>query len=504
MRKIPATMGTQHPDNANPPFWNPEDPFISVYQEVDEAMINFEQLGISECMWDWEGKHADAAIIDRLFSDHFDYFAEHQLGRDKFLTFRIPNIWEEKGYSLMQAMTAILSAEDFARDLKFSGRPLFEVILPMTERPEQLMRIHKLFQKLAQFKSEGFTKREPDNDDYLELIPLVESVESQHGVADLLRRYVELHQEHFGNRPKYIRTFLACSDPAIGAGHLATVLANKIAISDLYQFAQETDIPVFPIAGPGSLTFRGGLAPSTVDRYIAEFPGIRTVTVQSSFRYDHPKQEVQAAIDQLEKELPLGKAVLFSADSRRQLIQISDISQSYYQTTLNEIVSDLQPYFKAFPKRRDRRQHIGLLGYGRTMGEQKLPRAITFTGGFYSIGIPPEFIAIGRTLRDLDANQSELVQTNYRHLAEDLERAGRYFCQENLTKLIERNPAWQAVQDDVDAVQSSLGIALGPQTDQELQHCRLAVQSLDKTHKDDKATLTDLINHMARLRKSLG
>src|SRR5579884_1651517 len=137
MRKIPAAMATQHPDNAAAPYWAPDNPFISVYQEINEAVACFKDLGVSEYMWDWEGKHADAAVIDRLFSDYYDYFAKHQLGRNKFLTFRIPNIWEEKGYNLLQAMTAILSSEDFARDLKFCQRPLFEVILPMTEKAEQ-------------------------------------------------------------------------------------------------------------------------------------------------------------------------------------------------------------------------------------------------------------------------------------------------------------------------------------------------------------------------------
>jgi phosphoenolpyruvate carboxylase len=158
MRKIPSTMATQHPDNAEAPYWDSERrPFIGFQQEISEAVICFKDFGVSEYMWDWEGKHADAAVIDRLFSDYYDYFSKKQLGRDRFLTFRIPNIWEEKGYSLLQAMTVILTSEDFARDLKFDGRPLFEIILPMTERADQLMHMQVLFQKLAHFNSDQFT-----------------------------------------------------------------------------------------------------------------------------------------------------------------------------------------------------------------------------------------------------------------------------------------------------------------------------------------------------------
>src|ERR1039458_9104573 len=149
MRKIPATMATQHPDNALAPYWDKAGrPFIGVHQEIVEAVNCFRDLDTDEYMWDWEGKHADAAVIDRLLSDYYDYFARYQLGRDKFLTFRLPNIWEEKGYNLLQAMTVILSSEDFSRDLKFRHRPLFEVILPMTVRADQVMHMQKLFEKL--------------------------------------------------------------------------------------------------------------------------------------------------------------------------------------------------------------------------------------------------------------------------------------------------------------------------------------------------------------------
>ena len=171
-RKIPTIMGTQHPDNANAPFWDSsQQPFISAYREMNEAFENFSELNVDEYMWDWEGKHADAAVIDRLFSTEYDYFKTNQIGRDKFLTFRFPNIWEEKGYNLMQAMTAILSSEDFAHDLGFAQRPLFETILPMAQRADQLIEMQVLFEKLANFKSVEFT-RSDKNTPYIEMIPL--------------------------------------------------------------------------------------------------------------------------------------------------------------------------------------------------------------------------------------------------------------------------------------------------------------------------------------------
>ena len=302
MRKIPATMATQHPDNASAPFWDKhKDAFVSIHKEIDEAVICFKDLEAREYMWEWEGKHEDASVIDKLLSEYHEYFSKNQLNRDKFLTFRLPNIWEEKGYSLPQAMTAILTAEDFARDLGFENRPLFEVILPMTENADQLMKMHLLFEKLANFKSKEFTSDEPDNQNSIELIPLAESVQRQQLAGKLLEDYVDKYQKHFGENPKYIRPFFARSDPALVSGMLATVIANKIALSQVYKFSKERGIPVFPISGVGSLPFRGGLSPSTIEDYIKEYPGMRTVTIQSSFRYDQKKKRSKQPLQDWKK-----------------------------------------------------------------------------------------------------------------------------------------------------------------------------------------------------------
>jgi phosphoenolpyruvate carboxylase len=501
MRRIPPTIASQHPDNALPPYWDKaQQAFISAYREIEEAVSCFQELGVSEYMWDWEGKHADAAVIDRLFTDYYDYFSQLQLGRDKFLTFRIPNIWEEKGYNLLQAMTVILSGEDFARDLGFKQRPLFEVILPMTERADQLACMQTLFQKLAHFKSKEFTADQPANNDYLEMIPLVESVESQLAVADLLTEYVALHEQHFKRQPEYIRVFFACSDSSLTSGLLAGILANKLLIIRLYEFQARSGIKIFPFAGPGSLRFRGGLSPYTVDRFLEEYAGVRTVTVQSAFRYDNPLTDVKAAIAKLEAELPKTPVPTLSGDKQARLVTISEQSARLYQSTIKQIAGDMQPYFKAVPKRRDRRQHIGLLAYARSMGTQTLPRAITFTAAFYSIGVPPEFIAFGRSLRGLEPADLALLRTVYPNMTHDLEAAGRYLNRDNLAKLAAQNKAWQQIQADIDGVEQIMGITLQPDTAEQRKHQTLSTQLLAA----DPAAYGELITQMAALRRSLG
>lgn len=504
MRKIPATMATQHPDNAYAPYWDKSGrPFISAYQEINEAVACFKDLGVDEYMWDWEGKHADAAVIDRLFSEHHDYFSKHELGRDKFLTFRIPNIWEEKGYNLLQAMTVILSSEDFARDLKLKNRPLFEIILPMTERADQLIHMQQLFEKLARFKSAEFTTKHEDNTEYLEIIPLVESVESQLGVAGLLAEYVGLHEKHFKRRPEYIRTFLAGSDSALTSGFLAGIIGNKIALARMFEFADSSGIQIFPIFGCGSLLFRGGLAPDEIeiDRFLEEFPGIRTVTVQSSFRYDYPQDVVKSAVTRLQKDLPKTQPRRISGADQKQLIAIGKTSADFYKQSLSRLIPDMKTIFKAVPRRRDRRQHIGLLAYSRSMGEQTLPRAITFTAGFYSIGLPPEFIGLGRTLEQLSGTDRQLLQEEYRNLSDDLEAAGRYINRDNVAALAKHNNAWQAILDDIAAAEKILKINFGPQTKDEKAHHILSTKLLAASESLEQ---TELITQMAGLRKSLG
>ncbi len=497
-------MATQHPDNAFAPYWDTAGrPFISAYQEITEAVTCFEDLNVSEYMWDWEGKHADAAVIDRLFSEYHDYFSKHQLGRDKFLTFRIPNIWEEKGYNLLQAMTVVLSSQDFARDLKFHDKPLFEIILPMTERADQVLHMQKLFERLAKFKSKEFMPNQPANDEHLEMIPLVESVESQLAVADLLTEYVKLHKQHFGHQPDYIRPFLACSDSALSSGLLAGLLGNKIALSRLFEFSERTGIGIFPIMGCGSLLFRGGLSPQNagIERFVNEFQGVRTVTVQSSFRYDHPKAMVKSAIARLEHELPQAKPKIIDPQKQKRLIAIAQESAKFYKQTINDIAGSMQPIFKAVPKRRDRRQHIGLLAYSRSMGKQTLPRAITFTAGFYSIGVPPEFIGLGRMLKGLSEADLGLLKSEYPNIAADFEAAGRYLNRDNLARFAGGNPAWKDIQTDVDETEKILEIRLGPQTKDELAHHNL---SNKLTETEDNAKGSELITEMAGLRKSLG
>ena len=88
---IPKTMSTQHPDNAMMPSWISGKSIISNEDEIEEAYIAYKNLDIKEVMWDAEGKDVDTHVIRKLFSKDREFFDKNILGKDIFLTYRVPN-----------------------------------------------------------------------------------------------------------------------------------------------------------------------------------------------------------------------------------------------------------------------------------------------------------------------------------------------------------------------------------------------------------------------------
>lgn len=505
-------MATQHPDNASAPYWETgngsskvtlvkKDGFVSAQEELTECVSAFEKLGVGEFMWDWEGKHVDEAVIDKLYTVYHHFCQKNRIGRDVFLTFRIPNIWHEKGYSLLRAFMVILTSEDFAKDLGFKDRPLFEVILPMTEKAEELMYIQTSFHKLARFKYKTFIHTKP-NTDCIEVIPLVESVEGQMEIRKLLSRYVDLYKKEFRVKPIYIRPFLARSDPALISGLLATVLANKIALSEIATFSRIYKIPTYPIIGAGSLPFRGGLNPEGIKTFLQQYGGVRTATIQSGFRYDYPLPQVKRAINQLNKNIAKTKAIIIPEQELAVLRSIVKKSAQVYQDTLQKITKDMAPLFAAVPRRRERRLHVGLLSYNRQVGKSKLPRAINFTAAFYTLGIPPEFIGLGRVLNGLTKEELQLVKKYYPTMGINLKQAGAYLNRKNLEQLSQEKRGWKLIKQDVELTEKLLGISLQPRGVEAQEHVRLSSQTVRLFANRKK--LEKLIIKTGKLRKSLG
>ena len=504
MRKIPATMATQHPDNACAPYWS-GNPFITTGEEIEEAHRCFAEMGIEEYMWDWEGKFVDEAVIDRLFRKYREFFLEHQIGRDIFLTYRVPNIWQESGYRLMRPFMNILSIAEFAREFGYTHPPVFEIILPMTQTSDQMAFLKKKFHMLADMMPKMMEEKIKNQTFHIDIIPLFESVDDMIESARVLKEYASWLNEFTGERPSYMRVFIARSDPAENAGLISAVISAKAAISEYKKFEKETGIHIYPFLGCGSLPFRGGLAPDTVNNIIQEYKGLSTVTVQSSFRYDHPKNIVEKAVALLNSELPKyhNQYTCFSAKDLETVRAINRLIVPLYQKTIEKISDIINAIATHVPSRRERMLHLGLFGYSRGIGAVKLPRAITFTASLYSLGIPPELIGAGRAIKLLRREKLlSFVEERYVNFRNDLNFAYRFLNKENLDDLARAKSAFRAIREDVSEVERYIKKDMCQMETDHFLH-RNETSSVYQLLKNNRNFSEPLLN-AARIRKSLG
>lgn len=499
MRKISATMVSQHPDHANKPYWH-SSPFIKVQDEIEEAHRSFFDIGSSEYKWDWEGKFVDESVVERLLTTYFDDFSKAPLGVEKFLTFRLPNPKVQTEFRLGRAFMGIIGAAGLAETAGLQP-PLFEVILPMTETSREMIDIQEAYQEMNSLKHPLLKITDSNKLSQLELIPLFEQVEVILDSDKIIREYLEYYLNRFGEKPEYMRPYVARSDPALNSGLVPTVLAIKVALSKYHQF----EIPMYPIIGSASLPFRGGLTPYSVEQFASLYKGVRTALIQSAFRYDYDQELVKEGIRKLEEILPTQKADPVSPQEEKLIREMVPVFEGYYRPVIEGIAGVINLIAGQLPKRRERVQHVGLFGYSRGVGSVKLPRAIGFTAALYNIGAPPEIIGTGRALKEIKEQNREgfdLILTLYPTLVVDLQRAGRFVNKAVITALAKDSAAWKAVWEDVQAIETVFGIALEPETPEEQKHAAF-VSSIYSGMQTGSIDVED-IEAAAKLRKSLG
>ncbi len=492
-------MVTQHPDNASKPYWH-SDKFIRSQYEAEEAFLSFAKLGATEYKWDWEGKLVDESVLERLFGEHFAYFKQFPLGRETFLTFRLPNPKVETEFRFGRALINLASAASIARHFQLPSPPIFEVILPMTETAEEMLAIQEAYQQIhllkhPLFKLDGILTN-------LRLIPLFEQVSTIINSDKILKKYFFLYKKRFHKLPPYFRPYVARSDPALNSGIVPTILAIKIALSRYQRLAKKIGIPFYPIIGAAALPFRGGISPLTVEEFANEYKGIRTTTIQSAFRYDFPQKQVIRAIKRLEELLPKQKTVEITPLDEKKLIKIIPVFEKYYRETVEELAPLINKISMFVPKRRERVQHIGLFGYSRGVGKVRLPRAIPFTAALYSIGLPPELIGTGRGIAKLNNKELILLEKHYLNIRNDMLRAGRFLNKENIVQMAEKYPFAKSIIGDINVIEKYLGIELKPSTKTEKTHYALTKKIYEKLQ--NNCLNTHIIEKAAVLRKSLG
>ncbi len=500
-RKISATMATQHPDHAGIPFWHDRE-FIRTSYESRETYIAFSELGIYEYKWDWEGKLVDESVLERLFGEYYEFFKKNPLGQMTYLTFRLPNPKVETEFRVGRAFMNLASAASVAKHFGFPTPPLFEVILPMTTSAEAIIEIQTAYQDMHSLKHPLYRLSGILTNP--RVIPLFEDVETIINSDKIIEKYVKLYQKEFKKKPERIRPYVARSDPALNFGMVPTVFAIKIALSRYAKLEKKLGIPFYPIIGAAVLPFRGGIDPLRIKKFVDEYKGIRTTTIQSAFRYDFDKKDVIKAVKYLEKTLPTLKAETISPRDEKIMIDLIPTFEKNYRETVEKIAHVINKVASFLPRRRERVQHIGLFGYSRGVGKVKLPRAIGFTAALYSIGVPPEFIGTGRGLAHATKlEKMDIVKKHYKYLAADMDQAGRFLNIDNLELLNKKSPVWKKISEDIKAVEEVLGIKLGPITKEEIAHKKLTTKILAKLDSGDKS-LTELITKAAILRKSLG
>ncbi|MBI2611255.1 phosphoenolpyruvate carboxylase [Candidatus Gottesmanbacteria bacterium] len=492
-------MATQHPDNARKLSWYPR-PVVSTLAELKESFLCFKEFDIDEYNWDWEGKFVDEEVYDRLLHNFYNYFSDHPIGKEKFITFRIPNPRVESQFRLARAFMVAITSSQHAKSLGFSSPPIFEAILPLTETAEDIFNIQEAFAELVSVKNPLL--KMDHSIQKLEVIPLFEQVSIIINSADILRRYLKLYKNKFRRHPEYIRPYIARSDPALNSGIVPTVLAAKVALSEYQKFQDKSGVALYPLLGTGSLPFRGSMNPENLDNVISEYKGVATFTIQSAFRYDYPKESVKKAVARLKKVLPQTPQKVSPKD-KEIIKKIIPEAELPYRNSVELLAPLINKISKTFPKRRERLQHIGLFGYSRGVGKVKLPRAIPFTGSLYSIGLPPELIGTGRILKRLkNKGLMDIVLKHYIHLKNDMIMAGYFLNKENIARIGQKIGLEKELKEDIEGIETTLNIELGPKRSIHHEHKLLTNKIYKRIEK--RNNIANLITASGKLRRSLG
>lgn len=498
-RKIPSVMVSQHPDNSSKPYWHTE-AYINDQYEVKECYLAFSELGVSEYKWDWEGKFVEESVFERLISEYSTFFQKNPLGKEKFLTFRLPDFRVETEFRLSRSFMTILSADGLAKKVGLHTPPIFEVILPMTQSAEEMISIQEAFNEIASLRHKLHI-RNSGSMRHIEIIPLFESLETIINADGILDTYINMHKK-FGFLPDYVRPYFARSDSALSSGIVPSVLSIKIGLSRLRKFEEKRGLEIYPIIGAGSLPFRGGSTPYTIPQFASEYKGIRTMLVQSAFQYDFPIADVKSAIDQINKLLN-NESILLSPSEEKAIISLIPLFETPYKNTVKKIGPTIYTMAGFLPPRRERLKHTGLLKYPRRIGGIKIPRAIGFTASLYSLGIPPELIGTGRGIKKAqELGKLPLVEKYYLYFRSDLERAGKYLNKKVLKKLAERSNAFCPILEDIEEVEKYLGHELSPESAEEKAHAVFTSEIYEKF--TNSIEIKELIAQAAILRKSLG
>ncbi|MCX8183421.1 MAG: phosphoenolpyruvate carboxylase, partial [Crenarchaeota archaeon] len=245
---------------------------------------------------------------------------------------------------------------------------------------------------------------------------------------------------------------------------------------------------------------------------------LSTVTIQSSLKYDYPIEQVKNCIKVLNRRLPNGEPIVIESSEEGELIMILHKSRRVYEKIVEELAPLINSVASYVPARRARKLHIGLFGYSRRIRNVILPRAIPFAAALYSLGIPPELLGC-RILTELKEDEWKLMEKHYVNLKHDLETASGYLSWRNIELIKETckllaekacmgvenlRSAINEILSDLNAIEKTFGIHLGPRTNLEKKHENFINNFLLSYIEGDEAGASTYLVEAAKIRRCLG
>ncbi len=480
--KVPTTMMTQHPDSCK---------YIPVQEEAKEAIFSLTSapkgLGLEEAMVDFEGKltpyQQTSQVTLGLLSKGIIP------GKDVFVTPRISSSQEESVFrQLMTLMSVVESNYHSWKQTRIYG--VREIILPMCTGVKELLAVRERVIDVIDLAHKEFKLSKDPNS--IGLIPLIETIPQILEVETILEKYIEGCEE-MGLSCNHLRYMLGRSDLALSYGLVSAVLAIKIALSLGYRVKEKRGIEISPILGGGTLPFRGHLTLENIENTLRDYPGVRTLTVQSAMRYDHGFAKTRKLAALLKEKLPKSKPIIYDEKTIELLKNIAGVFIKEYLKTFYLIAETVCKISDLIPSQRDRLARKSEVGYARDLPHPKtlthhltdkqlaqelselepkksleLPRAISYTASLYSIGLPPEIIGTGRGLNEIAERYgndvlNEFLTVYYPGLKSDLSFACRFVNLENASSFLP-SKSIEEIKNDLKYIEKYLGIKAGPKT----------------------------------------